>query len=110
MLEVFICSLRLILHQISVKIFGLDLSLVDDPHVSVPMSFLGDVQEPSTFLPGDWGLYAWLLVLLDLSSARSLDENLTIQNVDFSYITGFYMVPLPYLPLYLVSRFGESLV
>lgn len=75
------------------------------------MSFFGAIQGSLIFLPGDRTIYLWLLVLLGLSNARRLGENLIIENVDFLFTTlVFSMAPLPYLPLYVVSGFGESLV
>lgn len=70
MLEIFIFSLRLILHKVSVKYYWLGPFFCwGSPCVSTYV-FSWGYSGPSTFLPGDQWLYAWLPVLLDLSHAR----------------------------------------
>lgn len=70
------------------------------PHVSICVfswGYLGSYK----FLRGD-GIHVWLPLLLDLSSARRLDGNLTVESVEFLFTTPvFSMAPLPYLPLYI---------
>ena len=100
--EVFICSLRSVLQQVSVQHYWVGPSFDGDSHMSVSMFLLGTIQG-STYFCLEIG-YTRLPLLLDLSNAGRLDKNFTLQNVDFSLTTRiFSLAPLLHFSLCLVS-------